>query len=65
MQPPNSLDLNILDLGYFCAIQALQYEESPRNIAELIDCTITSYQDLKAATLDDTFVSMKVMERII
>ncbi|OWY91056.1 hypothetical protein PHMEG_00040526, partial [Phytophthora megakarya] len=43
IQPPNSPDTNILDLGYFCSIQALQYEECPRNIDELIKCTIASY----------------------
>ncbi|ETO99442.1 hypothetical protein F441_23144 [Phytophthora nicotianae CJ01A1] len=66
MQPPNSPDTNILDLGYFCSIQALQYEESPNSIDELNECTIASYQNLQPETLEDTFVSLqKVMECII
>ena len=28
-QPTNSPDLNVLDLGFFSAIQSLQYKESP------------------------------------
>ncbi|GAA0141213.1 hypothetical protein LIER_02410 [Lithospermum erythrorhizon] len=35
-QPPNNLELNVLDLGYFRAIQSLQYQEAPRNIDELV-----------------------------
>ncbi|ETN03780.1 hypothetical protein PPTG_15976 [Phytophthora nicotianae INRA-310] len=66
MQPSNSPDTNILDLGYFRSIQALQYEESPNSIDELIECTIASYQNLQPETLEDTFVSLqKVMECII
>ncbi|CAA0807020.1 Unknown protein [Striga hermonthica] len=34
-QPPNSPDLNILDLGYFRAIQSLQQKMCARNIPEL------------------------------
>ena len=66
MQPPNSPDLNILDLGYFCSTQALQYEECPSSIDELIDCTIASFDNLKDAALENTFVSLqKVMECIV
>ncbi|GAA0142926.1 hypothetical protein LIER_03720 [Lithospermum erythrorhizon] len=36
-QPPNSSDMNILDLGFFNAIQSLQYKESPRSVRELVD----------------------------
>jgi hypothetical protein len=35
-QPPNSPDLNICDLSFFRAIQALQQQESTRNVDELI-----------------------------
>ncbi|KAK8636943.1 hypothetical protein V6N13_064376 [Hibiscus sabdariffa] len=36
-QPPNSPDLNVLDLGYFRAIQSLQHQESPTTIDELVN----------------------------
>lgn len=31
-QPANSPDLNVLDLGFFAAIQSLQHKESPKNV---------------------------------
>ena len=35
-QPPNSPDFNILDLGFFRAIQAIQYRKSARTVQELV-----------------------------
>ncbi|KAL6861666.1 hypothetical protein ACP4OV_017366 [Aristida adscensionis] len=35
-QPPNSPDFNILDLGFFRAIQAIQYKKSAKTIEALI-----------------------------
>ena len=35
-QPPNSLDLNVLDLGFFNSIQNLQHEQLTSIIDELI-----------------------------
>nr|GEV19072.1 retrovirus-related Pol polyprotein from transposon TNT 1-94 [Tanacetum cinerariifolium] len=35
-QPPNSPDLNVLDLGYFRAIQSLQEQEALHTIDELV-----------------------------
>ena len=34
-QPPNSPDLNVLDLGFFAALQALFEKSSPSNIQEI------------------------------
>jgi hypothetical protein len=31
-QPPNSPDCNVLDLGFFTAIQSLQWREASSNI---------------------------------
>lgn len=65
-QPPNSPDLNILDLGFFASIQALQYEESPSNTDELIANCYSAFAKLRDTTLDDTFVSLQtVMECVI
>ena len=46
-QPPNSPDLNALDLGYFNSIQSTQYKEAPNNIDELIDAVVKSFNSLK------------------
>ena len=35
-QPPNSPDLNILDLGFFAALQALFEKMSPGKIADIV-----------------------------
>lgn len=35
-QPLNSPDLNVLDLGFFRAIQTLQHEQAPKTIDELV-----------------------------
>ena len=35
-QPPNSPDLNVLDLGFFSVIQSLQQQEVTRSVDELI-----------------------------
>jgi hypothetical protein len=35
-QPPNSPDFNILDLGFFRAIQAIQYKKNAKSVEALI-----------------------------
>jgi hypothetical protein len=65
-QPPNSPDLNILDLGFFCSIQSLQHTIAPASIAELIECTKNAFAALNAEKLDETFLSLQqVMEAIL
>lgn len=36
-QPPNSPDLNVLDLGFFAAIQALFHKGTPNNIEQIVE----------------------------
>ena len=65
-QPPNSPDLNVLDLGYFASIQALQYEEDCYNAEDLIQSVQASFQKLEDTKLDETFLTLqKVMECIM
>ena len=35
-QPPNSPDFNVLDLGFFNAIQSLQHQNHPKSIDDLV-----------------------------
>ncbi|KAH9150998.1 hypothetical protein AeRB84_006286 [Aphanomyces euteiches] len=42
-QPPNSPDTNILDLGFFAAIQSLQYRTSARSIDQLVANTMNAF----------------------
>ena len=65
-QPPNSPDLNVLDLGFFNAIQTLQYQANPKNIDELIEAVATSFNKLELQKLDNIFLTLqKVMECVI
>lgn len=62
-QPPNSPDFNVLDLGFFNAIQALQHQEAPRTIEELIQAVQKAFEDMPAEKLDNVFLSLqKAME---
>ncbi|KAH9134654.1 hypothetical protein AeRB84_019622 [Aphanomyces euteiches] len=63
-QPPNSPDFNVLDLGFFNAIQSLQYQSTPSNIDELIDAVVYSFGALPSDTLGKTFVTLQKVLQI-
>jgi hypothetical protein len=66
VQPPNSPDLNVLDLGFFCAIQSLQHEHAPSTVEELIASKMAAYADLSPTKLNDTFLSLQhIIECVI
>ena len=65
-QPPNSPDLNVLDLGYFNAIQSIQHTCTPANIDELIQCVHDSYWEQPIETTENIFLTLqKVMECVM
>ena len=65
-QPPNSPDLNVLDLGYFNAIQALQQQQRQDNIDDLIKAVEDSFVALDKKCLNKVFLTLqKVMELVI
>ncbi|KAF0687490.1 Aste57867_20762 [Aphanomyces stellatus] len=45
-QPPNSPDLNVLDLGFFASIQSLQYKVISYSIDGVIDATLLAFEML-------------------
>ncbi|OMO88972.1 hypothetical protein COLO4_20007 [Corchorus olitorius] len=59
-QPPNSPDLNVLDLGFFRAIQALQYQEAPNTVAELVSAVERSFDRLSPESLNNVFLSLQL-----
>lgn len=62
-QPPNSPDFNVLDLGFFNAIQSLQHQQSPKTIDDLVYAVQNAYNDIDPNKLNDTFLSLqKAME---
>jgi hypothetical protein len=65
-QPPNSPDLNVLDLGYLAAIQALQQRQQQRKVDDLVPAVDKSYKELPSVTLGKIFVTLqKVMKLVI
>lgn len=58
-QPPNSPDMNVLDLGFFRAIQSLQHRDAPRNIDQLIDAVVKSFNNMERYKLNNVFLSLQ------
>ncbi|KAE9323138.1 hypothetical protein PR003_g17043 [Phytophthora rubi] len=58
-QPANSPDLNVLDLGLFCAIQARQRKKTARTLDDLIEAITESYWELPARTINVAFLSLQ------
>lgn len=58
-QPPNSPDMNVLDLGFFRAIQSLQYQEAPTTIDELVSAVEKSFDELPSHDLNCIFLSLQ------
>ena len=59
-QPPNSPYMNVLDLGFFRAIQPLQHQEAPRNIDEILAAVKKSFDELSTQTLNNVFVTLQL-----
>ncbi len=59
-QPPNSPDLNVLDLGFFNSIQSLQHKKVPKTIDDLVAAVEESFDELNSYTLNDVFLSLQM-----
>lgn len=62
-QPPNSPDFNVLDLGFFRAIQSLQHKESPRNVDELVRAVEKAYEEFSPMKSNHIFLSLQLCMR--
>ncbi|XP_019097494.1 PREDICTED: uncharacterized protein LOC109131248 [Camelina sativa] len=58
-QPPNSPDLNILDLGFFNAIQTLQHVVSPKTTEELVVAVQQSFDEYPSTQVNRIFLTLK------
>lgn len=58
-QPPNSPDLNVLDLGFFNVIQSLRYKESPKNIDELVTAVEKAFEDFSLVLSNNIFLTLQ------
>jgi hypothetical protein len=60
-QPPNSPDLNILDLGLFNALQAAYYDKAPKNPVELITMVHETYWEYPYLKINRMFVTLQTV----
>jgi hypothetical protein len=59
-QPPNSPDMNVLDLGWFRAIQSLQHQiEAQNTIDDLINATQKAFEDMEVQKLNNVFLTLQ------
>lgn len=58
-QPPNSPDLNVLDLGFFNAIQSLQQKESMKSIDDLIHAVQKAFDEYSCVQSDKKFYTLQ------
>jgi hypothetical protein len=57
-QPPSSPDFNILDLGYFNSIQALQQKSRCKSVVELLRVVQLSFANLPKQSLENVFYTL-------
>jgi hypothetical protein len=58
-QPSNSPDLNILDLGFFNALQSAYYGSSPTNSIEIIQCVQRAFDAYPANKINRLWVTLQ------
>ncbi|KAH9086159.1 hypothetical protein LEN26_020396 [Aphanomyces euteiches] len=58
-QPPNSPDMNVLDFGFFRAIQSLQEYCHSRCMMEIIDAVNSAWRDVEARALSNNFLTLQ------
>ena len=57
-QPPNSPDLNVLDLGFLRAIQTLQHREAPSTIGELVHSVEKAFWEYPPILINHVFLTL-------
>jgi len=57
--PPNSPDLNVLDLGFFAAIQALFEKGTPNNIDGIVAKVNQAYQEYPVQRANRIFLTQQ------
>ncbi|KAH9108713.1 hypothetical protein AeMF1_016142 [Aphanomyces euteiches] len=64
-QPPNSPDLNVLDLGFFASIQSLQLKKVSRTVDEVIQFTLEAFYELSYEKLESVFLTFQAVMRLV
>ncbi|CAH9050865.1 unnamed protein product [Cuscuta europaea] len=58
-QPVQSPDLNVLDLGFFRAIQSIQYKAFPKTVGELVGAVQDAFYSFEPRLLNYTWVHLQ------
>lgn len=58
-QPPNSPDLNILDLGFFNAIQSLKHKEAPKTVDDLVRAVENAFENFSPIKSNMIFLTLQ------
>ncbi|KAI3940898.1 hypothetical protein MKW98_008270, partial [Papaver atlanticum] len=58
-QPPNSPDLNVLDLGFFRAITALQHKDAPTTVDEFIASVTRAFELFSTESSNNVFLTLQ------
>ncbi|KAF2288317.1 hypothetical protein GH714_005981 [Hevea brasiliensis] len=58
-QPPNNPDLNVLDLGFFQAIDSLQHQQALNKIDSFVDVVKKAFDLLSPQELNSVFLTMQ------
>lgn len=59
-QPPNSPELNVLDLGFFRAIQSLQQKKVSQTIDELVNAVEMSFDEFSPIKSNHIFLTLQM-----
>ncbi|ETV96587.1 hypothetical protein H310_10288 [Aphanomyces invadans] len=64
-RPPNSPDLNVLDLGFFASIQSLQLKKVSRTVDEVIQYILAACDELSYEKLENVFLIFQAVMRLL
>ncbi|KAF0700474.1 Aste57867_9003 [Aphanomyces stellatus] len=57
--PPNSPDLNVLDLGFFRVIQSLQAAHHAMTVEDIVSATLAAWNAVESSTLGRNFTTLQ------
>lgn len=60
-QPPNSPDMNVLDLGFFSSLQSLQFKKRSRSIQQLVNHVEQAFTELEPRKLNKVFLTLQAV----
>ena len=64
-QPPQSLDLNVLDLRYFTSIQGLQNRKDCEDVKDLVTTVKESFEQLEVSKLTNVWLTLQLVMLVI